>query len=653
MNIILGIDTGGTYTDGVVVEYETKKILRTAKVFTTKENLLIGISNCIDTLGLNSDESVCFVVLSTTLATNAVVEGKHRPVGLITIGATGSKQYPAEIICNLPGKLSIIGHEEVPLLEKDVRQALISMQGKIEALAISGYASVRNQNQELMVKRLAQELLNVPIVCAHELTSHLGFEQRTITAVLNAQLIPIIKELIQNSKQALKERGINAPLALVKGDGHLMLDTYAESRPIDTILSGPAASVTAGKALTNLEDAVVVDMGGTTTDIIIIENGNIALNQNGASVGGWVTHVQAVKVNTVGLGGDSHLHYSSPINPYFGPDRVEPLCVAAIDSPHLLDELKSLHGSRSYLLSKYEPTDCCRILNDKNIHSATLTDVDHTIFNLLKDGPHTLLYLCKETQIDMENLDLSRLMQLDLIQMISITPTDILHATGAYRRWNHEASLLGASILAAQREEDLHVFLDKMEHLFVQLVYFAIVDTVCAQDSALPTSLHKETTHYLLGSSVNQQANHFKCQFSLLKPLVGIGAPSCAWLPKVAELLSTTLILPEYSEVASAIGAAYSNIGETLESCICHDPYIKKYVAFLPYERKMFDSLDAAKDYTRQNLAVYAQQVAKRIGAPENGIQINEMDEFTTSITTRQQSFLQTRITASINGDLE
>ena len=132
-----------------------------------------------------------------------------------------------------------------------------SIKNKVDSIAITSYLSVRNPEHELILKDLASKILNLPVVCGHELSSSLGFNERTITSVMNARLIPIIKELISSMKSAMVEYDINAPLMIVKGDGSLMNDEIAVERPVETVLSGPAASMIGAKTLTGLNLSLI------------------------------------------------------------------------------------------------------------------------------------------------------------------------------------------------------------------------------------------------------------------------------------------------------------------------------------------------------------------------------------------------------------
>ena len=244
MSYILGIDTGGTFTDGVLVDPAARTVCCTGKSFTTREDLSIGIRRCIRKLPQDQLDQTVMVCLSTTLATNAVVEGRSGRVGLLLMGRRIPEKLPASVNITLQGELDIKGRQRIPLDMQQVREAVEQLRGKVDAVAISGFASVRNPAHELAIKAVVQEQLQLPVVCAHELSQTLGFYDRTVTAALNAGLIPCTTELIRAVEAVLREFGLDrVPVMIVKGDGSLMQREFALDRPIETVLSGPAASV--------------------------------------------------------------------------------------------------------------------------------------------------------------------------------------------------------------------------------------------------------------------------------------------------------------------------------------------------------------------------------------------------------------------------
>ena len=240
------------------------------------------------------------VNLSTTLATNAVVEGKKSRVGLIVSNAHDLKwKMDVDMRCDVSGRMELDGEEKEPLDYDEIAEAAKSMYGNIDSLVVSGYVSVRNPAHEDKIKEIASRYLDVPVICAHELTLALGFNERTLTAVLNAHLLPVIDLLVRKTAKSLENKQIDAPVYFMKGDGVMISESQALMRPVETVLSGPAASVNGGAVLTGAEDAFVIDdIGGTTLDVASMEKGSVAVNNEGFTVGGWQTRIRAAEIFT-------------------------------------------------------------------------------------------------------------------------------------------------------------------------------------------------------------------------------------------------------------------------------------------------------------------------------------------------------------------
>ncbi len=327
-NLGLGIDTGGTYTDAAILNMDDGRVLCKAKALTTRNDLSQGIANAIEKLDRSMFENIRLVTISSTLATNSVVEGKGCRVGLIVIGHEAVPNIPVDEVVQISGGHDMQG-DPAARIDIDAARAFIeNVKDRVDAFAISGFFSVRNPEHEKKLKEMVRSMTNAPVVCGHELSSALGFNERTITAVLNARLIPMIADLIASLKLVQKNTNINAPLMIVKGDGSLMDESVARERPVETILSGPAASMIGAKALTGLQDAIMIDVGGTTTDIGILRGGRPSLDPEGATLGGWRTRVKAVDVFTAGIGGDSRIVVTCG-KAHLTSLRVIPLCIAS------------------------------------------------------------------------------------------------------------------------------------------------------------------------------------------------------------------------------------------------------------------------------------------------------------------------------------
>lgn len=581
MSLILGIDTGGTYTDAVIIEYTTKRILRKAKALTTKEDLSVGIESALNNLNFSGLREVALVSLSTTLATNAIVEGRGCRTGLILIGSTPEGSLPSEETAIIQGKFDIKGRMLQHLDEEEIRQAAESMRGKVDAIAVSGYASVRNPAHELHVRNRIREILRIPVVCAHELTSSLGFYERTVTAILNARLIPIIDELIAHTKKVLAINSIQAPMMIVKGDGSLMHESRAREKPIETILSGPAASIIGGIFLTGQQDGLVVDMGGTTTDIAVIRRGVPKIREEGATVGGWLTRVKAADVRTFGIGGDSRVRVGRDGRLRVGPQKAWPLSVLGTRFPGMLEELKKYKKFKLFSDDQgaFDGFPYVPALNFyyfvKIPEGVEVSELEGQIIELLRDQPHNLCYLAENLGFLPEKEILKRMTRLGILTRSALTPTDLLHVEGTYTEWNRELAEEAASLYA----EGMGLSLDR----FVSQV--------------------KEDMTSRLTEACRS------CSWS--GPIVALGAPVTAWMEEVGERLGVPLIIPTYSEVANAVGAAAGQVINTVEILIRPDNMTKKFVVFAPWERVSFDSLEAAADYAVEHGKEYAADSAR------------------------------------------
>ncbi len=197
------------------------------------------------------------VSISTTLATNAIVEKHGAPICLILMGYDAKALERAGLRQAMGGDPVVMvagGHKPTgePQAELDVaavRAAILEHAPKVAAFAVSGYFSVRNPAHEIAVRALVRELTGEPVTCGHELTSKLDAPRRALTAALNARLIPQLQQLVQAVEGLLARKGIKAPLMVVKGDGSLIKSDLALTCPVETILSGPAASLVGARHL--------------------------------------------------------------------------------------------------------------------------------------------------------------------------------------------------------------------------------------------------------------------------------------------------------------------------------------------------------------------------------------------------------------------
>lgn len=623
-NTVLGIDTGGTFTDGVILDMDTGEVMVKAKALTTKNDLSIGIGECIEKCIKQMPEDfvtsdIKLVNLSTTLATNAVVEGKKSRVGLIASNTRDlTWKMDVEERCDVSGKVELNGKEIEPIDIDEVIKAVKSMAGKIDSLVVSGFACVRNPSHEQQIKKIAADYLDVPVICAHELTSSLGFNERTVTAVLNAHLLPVIDTLVKKTARSLKVNGIDAPVYFMKGDGAMISESQALIRPVETVLSGPAASVNGGAVLTDTSTAFVIDIGGTTLDAASMEDGTVAVNNEGSMVGGWQTRIRAADIFTTGLGGDSRLHRHGE-NFSFGPEKSVPICCICEKYPYYISEVKNYAKDNRESLKGFMPFDGL-ILNDASAAERT-GKLGTKIAEILEDGPHCAAYIAGKLTVYERITGLGELLEHQLVSPVTMTPTDLLHIKGTFTRWDAEASIQYIAIAADCMKCEASELTDKLmkkykdqltKSVIESILYFEGVDLKQVEEC-------KWMDRLLFDSSCRLGFRGL-----VRKPIVALGASARIWLGGITDSLDAEVECPEHADVANAVGAARGVLGETIEVVIAHDLRHDEYNAHLPWTNFTCGSYEEAKEKVMSCIELRISELEKRDGVAKYSYTVTE-----------------------------
>lgn len=630
-NLAIGIDTGGTLTDGVLFDLDKKEILAKQKVFTTRHDLTLAIDSCLDGImeqGKNLDLfRIKMVSLSTTLATNAIIEGQGAAVGLIMIGfEEPAARLPTQHIFSIRGGCDLKGEfrEEVDLAAAG--KAITAMKDKVEAFAVSGYLSVRNPAQEMEIAALVREMTCYPVVCAHQLSPMLGFYERTVTAVLNARLIPLITDLISAVRKSMGQRGIHAPLMVLKGDGSLISARKAAERPVETILSGPAASIIGAITLTGVKDGVVIDMGGTTTDLAVLRRGRPAINSLGARVGGWLTRVRAAHITTTGLGGDSMIKVDRRGKLTIGPQRVYPLSWIAAEHPDLVHELAEI---KEYEYTLFDTSPAMVLIYIGDPYNLNLTGEEKQILSLIRESPHTIHYVSKKMKRDFDLLPWKGLARKGAVLPASVTPTDILHLTGAYGPWNQEAARLGVKMLAQRFNSEIDYFtnavMDEIYFKIAALITGWLLSEFDNHGIDFSDERYRFFLEEMLRCDTVQRPVEFSARLNL--PLVAVGAPACAYFPEVARRLNAKLFIPPSAEVANAVGTVSGQTAEGVEVLIKPDSE-EGFIIHAPWGREICSGFEDAVARAVQKGKEYAKGQAITSGASDIEISVERRDRF-------------------------
>ncbi|ANH06139.1 hydantoinase/oxoprolinase N-terminal domain-containing protein [Shinella sp. HZN7] len=570
-HLLLGIDTGGTYTDAVLYS-ETAGVVARAKALTTRHDLSVGISGAVEAVleaAKAPVSAIGLVSLSTTLATNALVEGQGGRAGLVMIGFGPEdlkRDGLADALGNdpvlfLPGGHNVHG-DETALDMTALDDALPVLAETVSSFAVAGYFAVRNPAHEERVRARIREVSHLPVTCSHELSSKLGGPRRALTTLLNARLVSMIDRLIGACEDYLDRRGIHVPMMVVRGDGALISAAEARLRPIETILSGPAASLVGARHLTGLDNAVVSDIGGTTTDVAVLDGGRPKLDAEGAVVGGYRTMVEAVAMRTFGLGGDSEVRIDDrglKAKIELGPRRFLPLSLASALHPGAIvpvleRQLRAPHAGR------HDGRFAVRTGVPERLASG-LQPQEQALYEKIGMVPLPLEGLLATM---LQKVTLDRLVARGLVHICGITPSDAMHVLGGQGQWDAAAARLGLEIAARTRDGSGRPIADSPEALARVLIdrltrqsADVILSACLADDGAGAIDPVNSLT---IDRALHRVPGIVQFRVALDRPLVGLGASAPVYYPAIADMLGAESAIPADAGVANAVGAVVGQV---------------------------------------------------------------------------------------------
>lgn len=623
---LLGIDTGGTYTDAVVYHEATSTVVAKAKSPTTHDDLSIGICGAIDAVltaaGVDPAQ-IELVSLSTTLATNALVEGKGRAVCSVIIGfdeAVVERAGLREALAGDPAVFMAGGHDShggaaAPLDLDALAAAILTVTDSVDAFAVTAQFSVRNPAHEQAARNLIHSITGKPVSCSHELSAKLNGPKRAVTAVLNARLIAIIDELVVTTEQSLADRAIAAPLMVVRGDGSLVSAAFVRERPIETILSGPAASLVGAGHLTRLHDAIIADIGGTTTDIAVLRNGVPAVGEQGATVGGHQTMVAAVQMHTHGLGGDSEVRHdprAAGAHLRIGPRRVTPLSLLAMSHHELVagmlrsqlgcDVARDMHG-------------VVLLPSARRVRAGALSIAEHVLLDAIGADPVVADSLITSP---LKQRLLERLVLRGAVRLASFTPTDACHVLGLQDTFDCEVAHLAASLFAKQVDRlakplaaDGLTIAELTVATLVRRSAEAVLASAFITDGLPAEAAHSRVVQW----SLDRRYTVVDAPIGLAVPLVGLGASAGAYYPRVGELLRAEVVVPEHADVANAIGAVVGRVRMSQVATIS-SPQHGLYLVHVGAAPETVTTIDAARAVATTSLTVELERLMRDAGAP-------------------------------------
>ncbi len=651
IKIGLGIDAGGTYTDAVIYDLKANKTLCKSKSLTTKWDFTKGIHSALKKLDQEKLLQVELVSLSTTLATNAIVENEGQKVGMILMPPYGlgiDKNIPFHPKAIIKGQLKITGKEIIAIDPDEIRQKAEQMVKNhgVTAFAVSGFAGSINPEHEILVKQIIHEHTGLFVTCGHELSDTLNFQTRATTAMLNARIIPRLASLLLDLEKVMATLGIRAPIVVVKGDGTLMSSTMAKQRPVETILSGPAASVAGAKHLTGITDALVVDMGGTTTDTAALTDNLVNLNEKGSIVGGHRTHVKALEIRTAGLGGDSLIEFIKG-EFFIGPKRVAPIAWLGQMHPGTKEALQFLNQNLNRHTTTTRKMQILALTG--SVKKLELTPMEKKIVSLLSTRPHSIDELVKKTGVLADiSLPLQRLEENFIVQRCGLTLTDLLHITGQFTKWDTKMAQEYCRMFCFLTKKQMPELTQHLLDMGVKLLTLELLKRQL-DDETDPEAINScPVCKVLIENLLNNKNSNYEVSITLKRPVIGIGAPTKFFLSQAVKPLNAKAIIPDDADVANAIGAITSNV------------VIKKQLRIVPGDKgefivegvagtRHFKNFNNADHFAREELVRIVRKRARVSGTSCQEVTLETRDKIPTT-SSGDPIFMGRTLYASLKG---
>ena len=666
----IGIDTGGTYTDIVVYDTESGKVLGSGKTPTTKDHLEVCILRALDSMDQSYIQKTELLALSTTLATNACLENKGGRAKCLMIGMN------PESMSNLDQVYGSYGF-------RDLNQ-LVFIDGKPEHLydepedpdweelkekgpewfrgcRAVGITQIYPDANGGRFEQEAEKILKAEgfqVTTAWNMFHDVDVLRRGAGTLLNARLIPIITDFLDAVRKALAERNLKMPIAVVAGNGNQMAEAAACERPVETLLSGPAASAVGGSVISGEPDGILVDMGGTTTDIALIREGEPVLADNGISIGQWRTTVKGLYVDTTLLGGDSEVLFENG-RIRLGKERVIPLSALVTMFPEQkeriiwrLQQLADSGKRHTRMLHEFFVLQK-NILDDPELRDRYTTE-EIRICEALRKGPLILEDFAEAAGESVYKPGTDRLEAEGVIMRSGLTPTDMMVLKGDIDLYGEDSARAvreavrflvqntdpeyyrtaghGNPVTSKQDHDSEEAVKDKttaktrpeaivaeeVYRLVEKKMYRRIVEILLAQQHpGQRRCLEQDGVKKMIDWSFEEARKGKAEDWAGMRihtdlPIIGVGAPVHIFLPTVAEYLGTRAVIQPYAGVANALGAIAGKVCARVSLHVKAD-----YQGAVPDGFSVTDGSGKHKFEHYEDAERYAEKTARKLAAEE------------------------------------
>ncbi|MFP4202770.1 MAG: hydantoinase/oxoprolinase family protein [Opitutales bacterium] len=635
---VIGIDTGGTFTDGVLMNFATRDVLSSAKVLTTHHDLKEGVIGALDALNIEDVDQVKLVGISSTLATNSIAQGNNRSVGLLLIGHDRELMEDFGLDEKLgTGRIGYVagGHNAkgVPAADLDedaVRAWIDEIANEVDAIAVSSYFSPLNPGHERRAEEMIRARCPLPVVLGHQLSTRLDSVKRAATAALNASLVAVMHEFVHSVRHSLREHRIKAPLMIVRGDGTLMPYEEAVRKPVETVLSGPAASANGACFLTGKRDMLVLDMGSTTTDMALVVDGRVIVSNEGARVGSTQTSVESARIVTLCVGCDSRIAVDRDGAVTVGPEKIIPLALLAARQPEVARRIAALAERPT---ANWRPTDIEYWFLCKEPGALEMNDHEARVVEVLREGPRNLTDILDACGLyHPGHMQADALINSGIIGTSALTPSDLLHVNGTMELWDEAAARQAVQVFCHTTGKNRQEFVDGALELVVRMILEEAMIFLACQDleeNKMPHRIDGKWGRWLFEQMIEGTNPYLSVNVDSRYPLVGVGAPAKFFIHKAARTLSAPFIAPAHFAVANAVGAVSGLVMETREA-IAFEREIdgtRCCIVKIGGETHRFQDWDEACDFAEKQSSREASRAALEAGAANPQVEMIQREE--------------------------
>jgi len=438
-----------------------------------------------------------------------------------------------------------------------------------------------------------------------------------------------------------------------------MSAAMAKQRPVETILSGPAASVAGARHLTGIKDALVVDMGGTTSDTAALTADAVNLNEKGSNIGGYRTHVKALEIRTAGLGGDSLIQFEKG-KFLIGPKRVAPIAWLGQMFPDVKEALAFLNQNLQHHATSTKKMQILAVTG--SVQQFELTPMEKKIISLLKTRPHSIDELVWKTDAFSDiSLPTHRLEENFILIRCGLTLTDILHITEQFVKWDRDIAREYCEMFCFLSKKEMpeltrHLLDMGVSQLTLELLKRQLDDEINpeALDSKIPDFEIMDTCpvcKVLIQNLLSHKNPNYEVLINLKRPVIGIGAPIKYFLPRAVKPLGAEAVLPEDADVANAIGAITSSV------------VVKKQIRIIPGDQEgfivegiagthQFKNFEDADSFAREKLIKIVREKAQTSGTSCQKVMLETKDKIPTTAS-GDPIFIGRTIYASLTGQVD